>query len=140
MNDKPRGLPSALKAMACAAFMACAAIHAQDAAGVWTWTTPGRNGGPDRTNSLTLKIEDSKLTGKLASPSRGGRVSETAISDAKSDGDGISFVVIREFNGNSITNRYSGKVAADKINGKIEVTRDGEVQSRNWEATRSDSK
>jgi hypothetical protein len=120
-------------------FLAGPLIHAQDSnpEGIWTWSTPGRNGGPDRTNTLTLKIEDSKLTGKLSAPGRGGQVLETAITEGKVEGaENISFLVVREFNGNSVTNKYSGKISGNKITGKIEFTRDGEAQSRNWEASR----
>jgi hypothetical protein len=105
--------------------------------GVWTWSTPGRNGGPDRTNTLTLKLEGSKLSGKLSAPGRGGQAAESAIAEGKIEGtENVSFLLVREFNGNSVTNKYSGKINGDKIIGKIEFTRDGEAQSRNWEANR----
>ncbi len=130
-------------------FALCAALFAgvvaysedakSDAAGTWIWTTPGRNGGPDRTNTLTLQLENSKLTGKLAAPGRGGQVNETAISEGKLDGGGISFLVVREFNGNSVTNKFAGKIEGEKIHGKIQFARNGEEQSRDWEATRSTS-
>jgi hypothetical protein len=120
-------------------FLAGPLIHAQDSTpeGIWTWSTPGRNGGPDRTNTLTLKIEGSKLSGKVAAPGRGGQVAETPIAEGKIEGtENVSFVVVREFSGNSVTNKYSGKLSGNKITGKIEFTRDGEAQSRNWEANR----
>lgn len=107
-------------------------------AGTWTWTTPGRNGGPDRTNTLTLKVDGSALSGKLSSPGRQGTTNVTEISDGKVTADGISFAIVREFNGNSRTNSYSGKVSSDSITGKMEyVNRDGDPQSRDWTATRS---
>ena len=56
------------------------------------------------------------------------------------DGDTISFTVVREFNGNSNTNKYSGKISADKITGKAESVRNGEAQSRDWEAIRATDK
>jgi hypothetical protein len=125
----------------CAALLTGASAYAEDskagAAGTWTWTAPGRNGGADRTNSLVVKVENSKLTGKLSAPGRGGQVSEVSISDGKVDGDKISFTIVREFNGNSITNKYTGKVEGDKIQGKVRFTRDGEDQSRDWQASRS---
>lgn len=125
----------------CAVLLAGATAYAEDsksdAAGTWTWTTPGRNGGADRTNALTLQLENSKLTGKLAAPGRGGQVNETAIAEGKLEGGGISFLIIREFNGNTITNKYAGKIEGDKIHGAIQFTRNGEDQSRDWEASRS---
>jgi len=108
-----------------------------DPTGTWTWTMPGRNGGPDRTNSLALKAADSKLTGTLTSPIRGGGTTNVDIADGKVDGDAVSFTVVRQFNGNTVTNNYSGKVADDKISGKVEFIRDGDTQSRDWSATRA---
>jgi hypothetical protein len=124
---------------ACAmlAFSAAADDKKPDPTGTWTWTQPGRNGGPDRTNTLTLKVEDTKLTGKLSAPGRGGTTNETVIADGKVDADTISFAIVREFNGNSMTNTYSGKVSADSITGKVEFVRNGEPGSRDWTAKRS---
>ena len=110
--------------------------QAADVAGTWTWTSPGRNGGPDRTNTLSLKIDADKLTGKLTMLRRGEPVS-TDIADGKVDGDKVSFTVVREYNGNSFTNKYSGTLSADTITGKMEFTRDGDTQSRDWKAIRA---
>lgn len=120
-----------------AIFLLAAAAQAADPTGTWTWTTPGRNGGPDRVSTLTLKAADSTLTGKLSVPGRDGQPAETPIANGKVDGDNISFDLVRAYNGNSNTNKYSGAVTADKITGKIEFTRNGEAQSRNWTASRS---
>jgi hypothetical protein len=121
---------------ATALLLATAVARAADPAGTWTWTTPGRNGGPDRVSTLNLSVADSQLTGKLSVPGRDGQAVETPISGGKIDGDNVSFDLVREYNGNSNTNKYSGAVTADKITGKIEFTRNGEAQSRNWEASR----
>jgi hypothetical protein len=107
-----------------------------DPTGTWTWTMPGRNGGPDRKMSLKLKLAEEKLTGVLISPGRQGTTNETKIEDAKLKGDMISFTVTREFNGNKMTTKYDGKVAADAIKGKLEFERNGETTSRDWEAKR----
>jgi len=126
------------KLAACALLFAGMAAHAADATGTWTWSTPGRNGGPDRTNTLTLKVDSAKLTGKLSAPGRGGAATETSITDGTVTGDSIAFAIVRERNGNSMTNKYSGKVDGDKITGKMEFkNRDGDDQSRDWTATRS---
>lgn len=119
-------------------FVATAAAHAGDIAGDWTWSTPGRNGGADRVSTLTLKIEGAKLTGKVSAPGREGKAVETAITDGKVDGDSIAFSVVREYNGSSNTTKYSGKVDGDKITGKVESTRDGQAQSRDWVAKRAE--
>ena len=105
-----------------------------DPSGTYIWTVPGRNGGADRTNTLVLKVEGDKLTGKLSAPGRGGAVTETEIADGTLTNADISFSVVRSYNDNSFTNKYSGTVADGAIKGKIEFTRDGDTQSRDWEA------
>jgi len=105
-----------------------------DPTGTYIWTQVGRNGGPDRTNTLVLKVEGDALTGKLSAPGRGGAVTEIAITDAKLAGAEVSFSVVRSFNGNSMTNKYAGKVADGSIKGKVEMNRNGDVQSIDWEA------
>jgi hypothetical protein len=48
---------------------------------------------------------------------------------------------VREVNGTKMTTKYSGKVTADAIKGKMEFERNGEPVSRDWEAKRgSDAK
>jgi len=113
-----------------------ASAQAADVAGKWAWVMPGRNGGSDRTNTLTLKVEGGKVSGNVAAPNRDGKDVETPITDAKLEGDTVSFSVTREWSGNSMTAKYSGKVEADKLTGKIETTRNGESRSRDWEAKR----
>ena len=145
MQRTPHSFLSFIKIVSCAALLIGTAAQAEnkkaDPAGNWVWTGPGRNGGPDRTNTLVLKMEDTKLTGKLSSPGRDGQKVETAIADAKVEGETLSFTVVREFNGNSMTNKYSGKISADKIVGKMEFNnRNGEAQSRDWEAKRAEDK
>jgi hypothetical protein len=129
-------IPKMFLAMTASVFLAAALARAADVAGSWTWTTPGRNGGPDRVSTLTLKAEDTKLTGKLSTPGRDGAAVETPVTDGKVDGDNVNFNVVREYNGNSTTNKYTGMVSVDKITGKIEFVRNGEAQSRDWTAKR----
>ena len=105
-----------------------------DPSGTYVWTVPARNGGPDRTNTLTLKLEGNKLTGKLTSPGRDGQINATDIRDGKITGADVSFCVVRSFNDNTVTNKYSGKFADGVIKGKMDFERNGEAQSRDWEA------
>ena len=98
--------------------------------GTWKWTVTF--GGQSREMTLKLKLEGDKLTGVMAG--RSGR--ETAIQDGKhKDGD-VSFTVVRERNGQKMTSKFNGKVSADAIKGKIEFERQGQAQSRDWEAKR----
>jgi hypothetical protein len=112
-----------------------ASALAADATGTWKWTTQGRQGGQGREFTLKLKADGEKLTGTLSTPGRqGGQSRDTAIEDGKVKGDEISFTITREMNGNKVVTKYSGKVTADAIKGKIESERNGQAQSRDWEA------
>lgn len=91
--------------------------------------------------TLKLKAEGEKLTGKITSPGRqGGDPVEIEIKDGKIKGDEVSFTVTREVNGNTFKSKYNGKVTADAIKGKMEFERNGETQSRDWEAKREAEK
>jgi hypothetical protein len=100
-----------------------------DPTGTWKWSVTFNN--QTREMTLKLKLEGGKLTGAMV---RQGQ--ETAIQDAKyKDGD-VSFTVVRERNGQKMTSKFSGKVSDDTIKGKIEFERQGQAQSRDWEAKR----
>lgn len=109
-------------------------------AGTWSWTVPSRNGGAERKMTLKLKVEGDKLTGKLTMPGRQGATTETEITEGKVKGDEVSFTVVREFNGNKFTSKYNGKLTGDTIKGKIEFERDGNTNTRDWEAKREADK
>jgi hypothetical protein len=112
-----------------------------DPTGTWSWSMPGRDGGEARKITLKLKTEGDKISGKLISPGRqGGDPMETEISDGKLKGDEVAFSVTRERQGNKYTQKYQGKIAGDTIKGKIQFDRNGETQSRDWEAKRETEK
>ncbi len=121
-----------LKLWAGAILLAGTASYAADADGNWIWTTPGRNGAPARETVLSLKTDGSRLTGKISTPGREGKVSDTPITDGKWEGNHISFAITRVFNGNTNTATYTGTVADGRITGKVETVRNGEAQSRDW--------
>lgn len=141
-----RSLVSVLKLLVCSAVAFTTVAQAADAAkpdanGTWTWTQAGRNGGEPRKFSLVLKVEGEKLTGKLTSPGfGGGEPTTTDISEAKITGEEVTFKVVREFNGNSFSTKYTGKVSADTLKGKTERERQGEMVSTDWEAKREAAK
>ena len=108
-----------------------AADKKNDPTGTWTWSVPGRDGNT-REVTAKLKLDGDKLTGTIS-----GRQNETAIEDAKLSGDAISFKVTREFNGNKMVQKFSGKIDGDSIKGKIESERDGQPTSRDWNAKRA---
>ena len=113
---------------------ALAADTKVDPSGTWKWSFTGQN-GQTRETTLKLKLDGEKLTGTVS-----GRGGETAIAEAKLKGEEISFQVTREFNGNKVTTKYNGKISGDTIKGKMEFERDGQAQSRDWEAKREAEK
>jgi hypothetical protein len=123
MQSKSKALASLLGAGICAIFaLGAVAVQAQDQKvdpnGTWKWTQPGRNGGPDREFSLTLKADAGKLTGSFTQPGRGGGDPvSTDISNGKIAGDQISFEIVRDTQNGSVTNKYAGKIAGDTITG-----------------------
>jgi hypothetical protein len=133
-------LQTALCAVMAFGFVSQSAAQDKKADGTWTWTMQGRQGGPDRKMTLKLKTEDGKLTGKLSSPGRNQQTTETDIKDAKIKDGEISFSVVREVQGNTMTTKYSGKITGDTIKGKMEGERQGQPFSRDWEAKREAAK
>jgi hypothetical protein len=104
------------------------AVAAENPTGTWKWQT--NFGGKTRDNSLKLKLEGDKLTGSML----GRDNQETPIENATFKDDKVSFAVTREFNGQKFTIKYNGTVKGDTITGKSEFDRDGQSQSRDWEA------
>jgi hypothetical protein len=112
------------------------ALRADDKAnptGTWKWSVPGRQGGQAREMTLKLKLDGDKLTGAMV----GQNGQETAIEDGQYKDGEVSFKVTRERQGNKFTIKYTGKVSGDAIKGKSEFEREGQTQSRDWEAKRA---
>ena len=136
-----KSLRRSVAAFAAVCLLSAAALAA-DPSGTWTWTQPARGGGQGgapRETSLTLAMKDGKLTGKLTSPGRGDAAPmATEITGAMVMDDTVSFSVEREFNGNKVVSKYSGKLAGDTITGEVEAPgRDGATAKREWIAKRS---
>ena len=121
-----------LTAVAAEAQDAKADAKKADATGTWTWTAQGRNGGEAREITLKLKQEGEKVTGAMS----GRQGNDTPITNGKITGDEVSFDVTREFQGNSMTQKYKGKISGDTITGKISSERDGQAREREWTAKR----
>ena len=83
------------------------------------------------TNCLT---EGEKLSGKLNSP-RGG---DTEIKKGKFKKGEVSFEIERDRDGEKLVSRYYGKLAGNKIEGKMELNFTGEPRTNKWEAVRAD--
>lgn len=132
-----RILKKALQAFACVAVALTLSTNAfaGPADGTWTWTTPGRNGGPDRTQSIKLKAEGDKITGEMAPFREGGE--PIKITNGTIKGDEVKFEVSRpgRDGGPARVTKYTGKISGDSIKGKVTNTnQQGEEQSRDWEA------
>ena len=93
-----------------------AMVFAADVTGKWTFEQQGRQGNTT-TVTMNLKADGSNLTGTVS----GGRGGDVQISDGKVDGSNVSFNVVREFQGNSFTTKYSGTVSGDELKLKIEI-------------------
>lgn len=112
--------------------LATAALAAEPT-GTWKWSVE-RNG---QTFETTLKLEQPE--GSILQGSISGRQGTmTPIEDGKFEKDMISFKVTREFNGNKVVMAYEGKLSGNTIKGTTKFTRDGETQSRDWEAKKAD--
>jgi hypothetical protein len=95
-------------ALALVGLLALSAFAA-DVSGKWKaeMQTPD---GQTRTTNMTLKADGETLTGTIS-----GRGGDTAISEGKIIGDDISFVVVRDMQGQQMKIQYKGKVAGDEI-------------------------
>src|SRR5687768_10995045 len=80
------------------------AAWAADASGKWTWTQRRQNNDVQMT--LELKQDGEKLTGTVAGPDG----NKTEIKEGTVKGADVSFVVVRNFNGNEFKINYKGKL------------------------------
>jgi hypothetical protein len=141
MKNKSHRLVPFLTSTLCAALLLGSLALAQaedqktDPTGTWGWTMKGRNGNPDRKMSLKLKLDGDKLTGKLITPGRNGRTSETEIKDAKVNAGEYSFTTTRERDGNTTVTKYVFKISGDTLKGKVTTERNGQARrERDWQA------
>jgi hypothetical protein len=95
------------------ALAAATLLLAVDPTGTWTRDQPGPNGNT-YTITFKLKADGGKLTGTM-----GGDQFEQPIQNGEVHGDDISFTVHLDF-GDGIDLKYTGKVAADTINFKVQ--------------------
>jgi hypothetical protein len=99
--------------------------------GTWKWTvTFGNN---TREQTMKLETKDGKPAGFIV----GRNNTELKIEDASFKDGVLAFTVSRTGqDGNKIVSKYNGKVEGDTIKGKIDTERNGETQTRDWEAKR----
>ncbi len=114
---------------------------------MWSWTSPlpvrSTPGAPtsfpafQRKTTLRLKRDGDRLTGTIFTQLSQPRTNAIPITDAKLEGDMVSFTVTRELNGKQYVQRFSGKVSGDSIKGRVEFEREGKPESRDWVARRA---
>jgi hypothetical protein len=110
-----------------------AAIAWADASGKWTWKQRGQ-GGNEVEWIAEVKQDGEKLTGTVM---RAGSDTKTEIKEGTVKGADVSFVTIREFNGNQFKTTYKGKAEGDTIKGERINVRDGQENKTEWVATRA---
>jgi len=98
--------------------------------GTWKYTADVNGQSIDVT--IKLKLEGDKLTGTLSVMDMESKIEDGTFKD----GD-VSFKVSREVNGNTFTLKYQGKITGDTFKGKREFEREGQTNTREFEAKRS---
>ena len=97
-----------------------------------TWKYTADVNGQSIEVTIKLKLEADKLTGTVSVLDM-----ESKIEDGKYQDGEVSFKVNREMNGNKFTIKYKGKIKGDTFKGKRELERDGQTNTREFEAKRS---
>lgn len=87
-------------------------VTAQSVDGKWTRETQGKNG--PQTQTLTLKNDGGKLSGTLEGGG-GGKGGPQQITEGTVTGANVSFKIVRDFGGNSVTQNYKGTVSATEL-------------------------
>lgn len=103
--------------------------YAADASGIWKWTITTQN-GDTIDSTLELKQTGETLTGMY----KGSRGGESKIENGKISSNEVSFKVKREFQENSFTIVYKGKLEGDRIDGSISV--EDRERTFEWHAKR----
>ena len=104
----------------------------RDLTGKWNSVFKRQDGTPMET-TLELKQSGEKLTGTQSFNDN-----KTEISDGKVQGENVTFRIVRERNGRSITTKYRGKIQPNNsIKGEIESDWTGEVRKLEWEAKKA---
>jgi hypothetical protein len=103
-----------LSAMALTCWLASAA----EIDGKWTAQVESKRG--EVTQTLTLKANGSQLAGSMQ-----GRRGTANISDGTINGSSVSFKVVRDVNGKTVTQQYKGTLAGNQLNLAVTGPRGG---------------
>jgi hypothetical protein len=107
------------------------AERSNDLDGTWKWRLEFGGRGIDQ--SMTLKRENERVTGKLHL----GRGGEPDIHHGRFRNNQLSFEVYRERDGEKTTNYYRGKLTGDRITGTY-TSSFGQRRTNEWHASRAD--
>jgi hypothetical protein len=99
--------------------MTCLVALGADVDGKWMSEAQGKRGP----QTLTLKASGDKLTGTLD----GGRGGPVEITEGMVHGNDVMFKVVREFNGNKVTQEYKGTVAGSDLKLSVAGGQNGPV-------------
>lgn len=100
-----------------------------DLTGKWASVFKRQDGTPME-STLVFKQDGEKLTGKQEFNGN-----ETEITEGKAAGGEVTFRIVRERDGRTVTAKYRGKLQdAKTIKGQIESDWSGEVRKMDWEA------
>ena len=106
--------------------------QSRDLTGKWNSVFKRQDGTPMET-TLQLKQSGEKLTGTQSF-----NENESEIRDGKVQGDEVTFRLVRERDGRTVTSKYKGKIQANNsIKGEIESDWSGEVRKLEWEAKKA---
>jgi hypothetical protein len=97
-----------------------------------TWKYTADVNGQSIEVTIKLKLEGDNLTGTVSVLEM-----ESKIEDSKYRNGEVSFKVNRDMDGNKFTIKYQGKIKGDTFKGKRELDRDGQTNTREFEAKRS---
>jgi hypothetical protein len=104
---------------------------AKDLSGTWNSSFTIQD-GTKLEGDLRLKQDGSKLTGALSFNDN-----ETEIKEGKIEGENVSFKLLRDRDGRTVTSKYQGKLQSNgEIKGFIDSDWTGEVKRLDWEAKR----
>ncbi len=104
-----------LRLLMAALALAASSLFAADLTGKWVAKMQTPN-GETRDMVMNLKADGEKLTGTV-----GGMRGDAEITDGKIAGDDVSWVVVRNFNGNEMRQTYKGKVTGKEMKLSVSV-------------------
>lgn len=107
-----------------------AAAPRKTAAGNWKYTL-NTTSGQKMEPLIMLKQDGEKLTGNVAFGENEAPISEGTVKD-----NDLSFKIVREVNGRTVTSTYKGKQDGDTIKGKITSNWGGNDRTYDFEANR----